>query len=1132
MTASLTNLEKIEAAVISGAIDGFSDWHDSEKIDHFVELIESLYELIRKVVDYHGGDLFQFTGRSFIIVVKDEKRKKAALKSLEAALELGRKIKDIGLLADKAGQIKIKAGIEYGELYTGRLGSDSNKQPAYLGLPLDIAQRICAIANWEQLMVSQQMAEFCREDYDFEALEPVPVKELGEQLRIFKCTGKRERAPDASSISGRLIQSPMVGREKELEILKTALLELYRGKGQIINISGAPGTGKSRLLAELKKENILDKLYWFEGRGLSNGQHLSYHPFIGIIKSWTGIREEDSALVSEKKLREKILRIYPENPDEVLPFIARFMGLELSGAAAVRISEIDPNALEKLMLRAIRELLVKLSALKPVVIAIEDLHWADQSFLTLLRSLYELSHAHPIVFINVFRPGYEETTGSLVKFIFKTLASCLTSIETVTLDDDSARELISNLLLSGKIPETLAGNIVSRTGGNPFFIEEVLRSLIDRGIISFRGNAFQISDEAGNFEIPENIQKVLHARVENLDEKTRNLLESASVIGRNFYFKLLDEAADTIGAVSERLQYLRNMQFIQETGDKENLEFVFKHALAHQAAYDSLVDNRRKELHLKIAESIEKVFPERISEFYGTLAMHYSKSENFTKAEEYLLKAGDLALSSAAPAEAIEYYKEALKLHLLNSAGHPSQDKLLDLYMKIARSYYALTLNIEALDYFDRVLRSYGLKVSRGKIPTILTALQSILILVYSLNYPGLRFKKKPTVDENRILTIYFYRAKLLSSLNPKKAVFENIAIFKYATRFDLSQSEFGLAIFPMTSAMFGWTGFSMALCRKILEFTARNMETGTGTPWMEYNMFVNLYQFLTGEWKEDKHFRQMYDYCISRGNIWTLLHYVLFHGLQFIETGLPGKTELMINKLAMLGEDYQVNLAMAQHYRLFANYTFRYRKLDENIAKADEGIEYTGKTGHDNILSIILLTKASCLAMKGEIDRAWAVFREGEKRAMERKILKMWYSAIFVTKAYIELEELKSNPSDPYLQKSIVRTVKKAVSASAKVMNDHIVSHQLSGSVHAFLGNYKKALKHFGIAIDLGEKSNGKLELSRTFFETAKCLAKANGKIISFRGKTAKAYLAEARELFSEMGLKYDLRELDRFSR
>lgn len=1122
--------QKIKAAVVSGAVHGYPD-DLSDKADQMEEILTAVYDLIHKVSEYHSGEVHQYTGREFSIVFRDDQRRKPALKALDAVSDLREKLRELHF-SGQSLNIGMKAGLDYGEIISGRIGKEFGRHHTYFGVTLDIAQRIRLIANWGQVLVSQALADQSEGRYDFEALEPIPVKEQDEPLRIHKCKGKREKSPDVSQTDGRQIFSPMVGRQKELEALKDALLELSRGKGQIIHVSGAPGTGKSRLVAELKKENILEKLYWFEGRGLSHGQQLSYHPLSGIIKSWTGIREEDSVRTAANKLREKLLRVYPENADEVLPFLARFMGMEISSDAASRIREIDPNALDKLMLKAIRELLVKLSTLKPVVIAIEDLHWADQSTLNLIRSICDLPHHHPVLFLHIFRPGYKETADPLENFLVKNHSKCLISIKLTDLDREKSAELIGNLLLASRLPDDLVQTVITKTQGNPFFIEEVLRSLIDQGIITHSGDTFQVTGDLDAAIMPETISEVLHVRVGTLDEKTRNLLDTASVIGRNFYFKLLDEAADTIGEVSERLHYLRNMQLIQETGNEADLEYVFKHALAHQAAYDSLMDKKRKELHLKIAGSIEKVFPERISEFYGTLAMHYSKAENYARAEEYLVKAGEMALGSAAPAEAVEYFREALKIYLVNSAGHPSQDKLVDLYMKIARSYYALTLNIEALDYFDRVLRSYGLKVSRGKLPSVLTALQSILILVYSLNYPGLRFKKKPTVDENRILTLYFYRAKLLSSLNPKRAFFENTAIFKYATRFDLSQSEFGLAIFPMTSAMFGWTGFSMALCRKILEFTARNMEPGTGTPWMEYNMFVNLYQFLTGEWKEDKHFQQMYDFCISRGNIWSLLHYVMYHGIKFIETGLPEKTELMINKLAALGEDYQVNLAMAQHYRLFANYTFRYRKLDENIAKADEGIEYTSKTGHDNILSIILLTKASSLAMKGDIDKARAVFREGEKRAMERKILKMWYSAIFIAKAYIELEELKSNPTDPFLKKSIVRTVKKAVSASPKVMNDHIVAHQLSGSVHSFLGNYRKALKHFGIAIDLGEKYNGKLELSRTFFETGKCLTKANGLISSFRGRKAEDYLSKARELFSEMGLDYDLRELDRFSR
>jgi len=255
--------------------------------------------------------------------------------------------------------------------------------------------------------------------------------------------------------------------------------------------------------------------------------------------------------------------------------------------------------------------------------------------------------------------------------------------------------------------------------------------------------------------------------VGKLDEKTRDLLDTASVIGRNFYFKILDEASETIGEVSERLQYLKNMQFIQEAGDKESLEFVFKHALAHQAAYDSMVDRKRKVLHLKIAESIEKVFPERINEFYGTLAMHYSKAENYSKAEEYLLKAGDEAMQSAASSEAISYFEEAFKTYLKTSGDEPDPARVTELYSKIGSAYQLGGKNEKTIEYFDKVLRQYGIAEPRTRIGQIKAFVSNFTSIFLYITIPGIRFRKEATDLEKWLLRCCISMERLYTPMIP-----------------------------------------------------------------------------------------------------------------------------------------------------------------------------------------------------------------------------------------------------------------------------------------------------------------------------------------------------------------------------
>ena len=253
---------------------------------------------------------------------------------------------------------------------------------------------------------------------------------------------------------------------------------------------------------------------------------------------------------------------------------------------------------------------------------------SDASSIAMFESLYKLSLSHPVMFINVLWPGYKETGDYILKYLVGKFPGDHTTISVSSLKETDLEQLITNLLRKARLPSKTENMIIRKTEGNPFFIEEVIRSFIEEGIIEIHDNEFRVTEKINEVNIPETINDVILSRVDKLDEKTRELLKTASVIGRNFYFKVLEEVADTIGELDERLEYLKDVQLIGESKKKDEIEYLFKHALAQQATYESIVLNTKKELHLKIARSIEKVFPENLKEFYGTMAYHYEKAKH------------------------------------------------------------------------------------------------------------------------------------------------------------------------------------------------------------------------------------------------------------------------------------------------------------------------------------------------------------------------------------------------------------------------------------------------------------------------------------------------------------------------
>ena len=1086
-------------------------------------------EIIESVSSYYGGKNIQFTGKSTILVFEEKAGTGNQKNALGATIEIQEKIAELSKEVSLPDPLKLQAGIHFGPVMYGHIGSGSNKQLTVVGETVDIASKIREMANKGQILVGPETFKQNNKQFDFQVLEPILIKGKPEPLPVYKVLQRKKKEFSPQDQSGRSIFSEMVGRDAEKKQLISGLVGLSKGKGGIINVIGAPGTGKSRLVTEIKKESIISQLQWFEGRGLSHGHALSFHPFTGIIKSWSGIKEEDNPVIVEKKLKSEIENIYPGTENDIFPFIARFIGLTLSGEAGERINEVEPDALDKLMLKAIKGLIVKISASKPVVIAIEDLHWADRSTLDLLKSLYGLSRTYPILFMNIMRPGYAETSDPLIKYLNENHSGNIFTVEVNNLGHEYSSALISNLLQSGKLPESICQTIVKKTNGNPFFIEEVLRSFIDQGIIESTNNIFKINERIESVNIPETINEVLLTRVENLDEKTRNLLDTASVIGRNFYFKVLDEAAETIGEVSERLQYLKNMQFIQESDDEENLEFVFKHALAHQATYDSMVEKKRKSLHLKIAESIEKIFPKRLNEFYGTLALHYSKAERYKKAEEYLVQAGNEALKSAASAEAIDYFKDAFSTYLKNSGDDPDPVRVAELHELIAFSYQLGGRNVEAIEYYDKVLKQYGRTIPKSKIRRILILINNIIHLLIAILLPSVKFKKKADEHDKKILKIMFHNCKALYTYDSKRFFFTMLSLMKFNTQFDLSSTDYARAIMAVGSIFFSWTGISLSLSKRVLELSDKNIEKTTSFVQFENNTYSKMHQFLEGDWKQDPKLDELYVMGMQRGEFFNITIFLMFCGFINIELGLENETNKILDKIKTVADEFDSEHTMAQYYRIKAVAAFKFRKMELSFSEATDGIEYTSKTGHKAMLQVIFCMRSMNAAISDDLETARADFKEAKKLMPARKRIKIWYSTYFLTEAYMLTEELRRSPEDTYLKKSLIKSCRSAIKQSAMVPGNLIESHRIMGNALWLCGQKKKAIKHYTKSIAAGEKVNGRLELSRSFFELGKRLL-SNGQSRKVNGLSGHEYIDKARQLFTEMNLAYDLKELERF--
>ena len=668
-TRSAMEGERKRVTVLFADVAGFTSM--SEKLDpeEVHQIMDGCFKILMDEIHNHQGTINQFTGDGVMALfgapVAIENH---AQNACQAALSIQNAMKRYSEELNKKYnfEFKMRIGLNTGPVIVGSIGDDLRMDYTAIGDTTNLAARMESMSEPGSILVSPITYKRGSQFFKFEPLGKVTLKGKEEPLDAYKLVGKIERP--CSGLE-RQIFSEMVGRDNELNKLGLQVAKAIDGEGSVVNIIGEAGIGKSRLIAELKNRDVVKRVTVLEGRAISIGRNLSFHPILSLLKYWARIKDEDSSSTAISKLETSIRGVCQEDSDEIFPFVAALMGMKLSGRHAERLKGIEGEALEKLIFKNMRDLLIKTTELTPLVVVIEDLHWADNSSIELLESMFRLAETRRIVFINVFRPNHPETGERIIETIKEKFSDRYIEIHLQPLNEQKSEDLVNNMLNIRGLQHAVVDQIIQRAGGNPFFIEEVVRSFIDTGAVVKANCEFKVTEKIEGMVIPHTINDVLMTRIDRLEDGTRNLVKIASVIGRSFFYRILIEVAKTVDGIDNRLSYLKGIELIRERRRMEELEYLFKHALAQEAAYESILLQKRKELHLHVADSIEKIFTDRLHEFYGVLSYHYLNGDNLDKAEEYMLKAGEEAIKSSASAEALHYYQRAIDLYIINPAN-------------------------------------------------------------------------------------------------------------------------------------------------------------------------------------------------------------------------------------------------------------------------------------------------------------------------------------------------------------------------------------------------------------------------------------------------------------------------------
>ncbi|MHB8574767.1 MAG: AAA family ATPase [Dehalococcoidia bacterium] len=557
--------------------------------------------------------------------------------------------------------LDVRAGLHTAQLELNEAATEFGIVGDAVDQAIGLAEQIRAAAPPFGLLASTPTIRQVRRRFECRSVPALPGFDRGGEL--FEVAGDRaSRARDSAGEAG---LSPLVGRATELATIQEALTALHEGHGQIVALVGEAGIGKSRLIeeAQLPATGETAPVRWLEGRSLSYGGSLPYWAITQILKADMGLSDRDPEARLRVGLRRRGQALLGESAAEQLPLLAHLLGVKLDADAAERIRALDGETLKHQVVAAVTAYLTRLADERPTVLVFEDLHWADPSTLEAIEALLALTDRAPLLLLLVFRPEREHGSWRLKLKAETDFGHRYAEVSLKPLSAGDAERLAQSLIDMSALPDAVRRTILDRSEGNPLYVEEIVRNLIEQHAA---GSDPRTGDQSGTADpsvlsVPETLQGVLLARIDRLDEGPRRTLQLASIIGRSFSYRLLAAVSGLNDELDAHLTQLQRADLVREKTRRPELEYLFKHSLTQEAAYGSLSAQRRREQHAAVGEAIETLYAQRLQDAYGLLAHHFGAAGDRARTFRYALAAGKAAAAQFASEEALGYFRTALQ---------------------------------------------------------------------------------------------------------------------------------------------------------------------------------------------------------------------------------------------------------------------------------------------------------------------------------------------------------------------------------------------------------------------------------------------------------------------------------------
>jgi len=629
--------------------------------ERYKTLFDEIARITREQVERFGGTVAQHTGDGVLALFgAPTAHEDDAERAVRAALALHAALAPFAADVDEAYGVSLaaRAAVNTGDALVLRGDEPPDQLYNALGDTVTVAARLQAQTVPGGTIVGPVTAHQLEGKFELDPLGELELKGRSEPVAAFLvgAEGEHRVARDVT---------PLAGRDAELEALVGALELLAEGRGMVAVVTGEPGIGKSRLIAEAR-EQIGGGVRFAEGAAVAYAETFPYWPIRGLLRDWLGLGSGAPDTQVRLELKTALGRVLPDEVDRY-PFLATVVGAPLDTTESAALGGLTPDSVRRQTFEVMQALVLALAREHPLCLVVDDLHWADEATLDLIDHLLDTTDEEAIGLLLLSRSERDHASWLVGERARQRLPHRFLEIGLRPLDADSSRALVGDVA-GAPLPAEVSSLLAERAGGNPFFLEEALRDLVERGALRRTNGAYELAVDAASLAVPTVVHEALQARLDRLAPPSRDLVGIASVAGRSFATPLLEELLPGV-RLAPLLGELQRLDLVVEQRRRPVPEYRFRHGLVQEVAYASLPESRRQELHRRTAAALEELHRESLDEIAGLLAYHLAEAGEKARAAGWFERAGDQARAQYANDEAVAHYDRAAELY--DEVGKP-----------------------------------------------------------------------------------------------------------------------------------------------------------------------------------------------------------------------------------------------------------------------------------------------------------------------------------------------------------------------------------------------------------------------------------------------------------------------------